>query len=60
MQEALHASEPIVIGDRLVDEGNKKLAMIGDSAFDLALAITDYQADLARGKLNISHLPRPM
>lgn len=50
LQEALHAGGPIYIGGKLIDEANKRLAIIGDSALDLALAITDYQGGLSRGK----------
>lgn len=49
LREALHAGEPVIISSALVTEQNKRLAMIGDSALDLALAITDYRAGLSRG-----------
>lgn len=51
LEEALHAGGPIYINGKYITESNKRLAMIGDSALDLALAVTDYQAGLSRGKL---------
>lgn len=50
LEEALHAGGPIYISGKYIAEGNKRLAMIGDSALDLALAVTDYQAGLPRGE----------
>lgn len=49
LEEALHAVGPTFIGDKLITEANKRLAVIGDSALDLALSITEHQNDLSRG-----------
>ena len=49
LQEALHAGGPIVIGGKSIDEGNKRLAMIGDHALSLSLCISDYNSGASRG-----------
>ena len=54
LEEALHASGPVYINGNFVEEGNKKLTMIGDSVLDLALAITEYQAGFSRGRRQLA------
>ena len=49
LQEALHADGPFRINGRWVDDGNKRLAVVGDSAIGVCLSHSSYHAGLTKG-----------
>lgn len=57
LQGALHAGDPVEIGEKLVDDRNKKLAVVGDAALDLALAVTSYEGGASRSRSDEHECP---
>ena len=57
LQEALYGGGPIFIGSKFIVEGNTRLAMIGYSALDLALAIKTITVNFREVGLDIPLIP---